>query len=105
MFLPRYNTDRLSNKKKLLEMKFLSGLETTRYRMLTEEQIENEIPRKSELLFTFLDNTNIKAIKSQYYMHQIHEIKILCTSDFQEMTFSRVLPTAGAGNSHSCHIP
>ena len=34
-------------------MKFLSGLETTWYRMLTEEQIENEIPRKSELLFTF----------------------------------------------------
>ena len=58
-------------------MKFLSGLETTRYRMLTEEQIENEIPRKSELLFTFLGNTNIKAIKSQFYMHQIHEIKII----------------------------
>ena len=29
---------------------------------------------------------------SQYYMHQN------TTSDFQEMTFSRVLPTAGAGN-------
>ena len=84
MFLPRYNTDRLCNKKKLLEMKFLSGLETTWYRMLTEEQIENEIPRKSELLFTFLGNTNIKAIKSQYYMHQIHEIKILLLQIFRE---------------------
>ena len=63
MFLPRYNTDRLCNKKKLLEMKFLSGPETTWYRMLTEEQIENEIPRKSELLFTFLGNTNIICIR------------------------------------------
>ena len=49
-------------------MKFLSGLETTRYRMLTEEQIENEIPRKSELLFTFLGNTNITILyASKYY--------------------------------------
>ena len=44
-------------------MKFLSGPETTWYRMLTEEQIENEIPRKSELLFTFLGNTNIICIR------------------------------------------